>query len=159
MPHIEELHPGAVCRGTVTAMSNTTLFVDLHDAPAVVTAPNLSWKKFTHPSQISQVGDEVVGIILNVDTEHNQVSLSLKELERDPLLDFAQTQIGAVLTGRADKATPIGVFFEVEENISGLLPVAELPNGVGSVKIGEEYSVLVSSINVNERKITLTWPE
>ncbi|MGP3973344.1 S1 RNA-binding domain-containing protein [Streptomyces sp. 8N114] len=153
MPDIEDLQPGAVCRGTVTAASATVLFVDLGGAAGVVTAPNLSWTRFTHPEQVARVGEEVVAVFLSVDSERDQVSLSLKELQHDPFLDFAATQLGAVMTGTVEKVTPIGVFLKLEENISGLLPVSDMPKE--SVKIGEKHPIVVSSINLHERRVTL----
>jgi ribosomal protein S1 len=156
MPDIEHLHPGMVCRGTVTASSATVLFVDLGNASGVVTAPNLSWRRFSHPTQVAQVGDEVVTVVLSVDREREQVSLSLKELEHDPFLDFARSRLGATVTGTVEKVAPIGVFLEVEKDIAGLLPVAALPDGTGSVRIGDMFSVRVSSINLHERRVALS---
>ncbi|MBQ0866790.1 S1 RNA-binding domain-containing protein [Streptomyces smyrnaeus] len=157
MPGIDDLQPGAVCRGTVTSAAATVLFVDLDGASGVVTAPNLSWKRFTHAEQVAQVGEEVVAVVLSVDTERDQVSLSLKELQHDPFLDFAATQLGATLTGVVEKITPIGLFLEVQEDISGLLPKAECPAAeLDSVQVGDHYSVVVTSINLQERRVALS---
>ncbi|MBO8192835.1 S1 RNA-binding domain-containing protein [Streptomyces oryzae] len=159
MSSIEHLHPGMVCTGTVTASSATVLFVDLGHTAGVVTAPNLSWRHFTHPEQIARVGEKVVGVVLSVDTERDQVSLSLKELEHDPLIDFARTQIGTTTTGTVEKIAPVGVFLALEKDISAFLPAAELSNNLKSVEIGQTYSVIVSSINFHERRIVLSLPD
>ncbi|WP_369204189.1 S1 RNA-binding domain-containing protein [Streptomyces sp. PU-14G] len=153
---IEQLHPGMVCRGKVTASSATVLFVDLGNASGVVTAPNLSWRRFSHPTQVAQVGEEIVAVVLSVDREREQVSLSLKELEHDPFLDFARSRLGATVTGTVEKVAPVGVFMEVEKDVSGLLPVAALPDGTGPIQTGDTLPVKVSSINLSERRVVLS---
>ncbi|MBQ1160346.1 S1 RNA-binding domain-containing protein [Streptomyces sp. A73] len=63
------------------------LFVDLGDLGGVsdvVTAPNLPWKRFTHAEQVAQVDEEVVAVVLSVDTERGQVSLSLRNSSTIP---------------------------------------------------------------------------
>ncbi|MEW2220614.1 S1 RNA-binding domain-containing protein [Streptomyces sp. NPDC006990] len=155
MQEINNLQPGTVCRGVVTAASATILFIDLDGVSGVVTAPNLSWRRFTHPEQVAHIGEEVVAVVLSIDTDRNQVSLSLKELQHDPFVDFAATQLGTTTTGTVEKVTPIGVFLTLQGDISGLLPAADLTGALKSAAIGEEYPVIVSSINLSERRITL----
>ncbi|MFE0763548.1 S1 RNA-binding domain-containing protein [Streptomyces smyrnaeus] len=55
-----------------------------------------------------------------------------------------------------EKITPIGLFLEVAEDISGLLPKAECPAELDSVKVGDQYSVVVTSINLQERRVALS---
>ncbi|WP_443053122.1 S1 RNA-binding domain-containing protein [Streptomyces sp. NBC_01186] len=85
--------------------------------------------------------------------------MSLKELQHDPFLDFAHTRLGAALTGTVQKVAPLGIFLEVEKDIVGLLPAAELQDDPNSATLGETYPVVVSTINLNQRRVILALTE
>ncbi|MEK8171347.1 hypothetical protein NKH77_23485 [Streptomyces sp. M19] len=87
--------------------------------------------------------------MLDIDLERERVSLSLKELQPDPFLEFARTRLGAVLTGPVTKAAPFGVFVLLDGEFPGLLPDAVHA-------VGETVTVRVADINVRDRRVVLS---
>ncbi|GAA3077233.1 hypothetical protein GCM10017600_08080 [Streptosporangium carneum] len=156
---LDTLQNGQVRKGVVSSVANFGAFVDLGGADGLVRVPNLSWRRFDHPSEVVQVGQEITVTVLHVDMEREQVSLSLKALQPDPLQQFARTQLGRVLSGHVTKVTPIGVFVGVHEDVEGLVPLSEFtahhiddPEHV--LQLGDEVVVQVVDINIDTRRVS-----
>jgi ribosomal protein S1 len=71
------------------------------------------------------VGQQVTVEVLNADTRQGQVAVSLKALQEDPLIRFAD-HVGTVVSGHITKLAPFGVFVRVAEGIEGLLHLSDL---------------------------------
>ncbi|WP_374462247.1 S1 RNA-binding domain-containing protein [Microtetraspora sp. AC03309] len=88
---LRTLGSGQVRQGVVTSIERCGVFVDLDGADGLVLVPELAWCHFEDASEIVQVGQEVV-MVLDVDLECAQVSLSLKALQSDPRVEIARTR-------------------------------------------------------------------
>lgn len=153
---LETLQPGQVCKGVVSSVADFGVFVDLGGAVGIVTVPNLSWRRFDHPSQVAHTGQEVVVTVLSVDLEREQASLSIKELQHDPFIDFVRAQFGSTTCGPVIKVAPIGAFVQLEGECVGLLPISELGGSGHAVEVGDTLSVKITYINMASRQVTLS---
>ncbi|MFI1200620.1 S1 RNA-binding domain-containing protein [Streptomyces sp. NPDC020883] len=153
---LETLQPGQVCRGVVSSITEFGVFVNLGDAVGIVTVPNLSWRHFDHPSQVAHTGQEVVVTVLSVDLEREQASLSIKELQQDPFIDFVRSRFGSTMSGPVVKVAPIGAFVQLEDEWVGLLPISGLGGSGHTVKVGDTLSVKITDINMPDRRVTLS---
>jgi small subunit ribosomal protein S1 len=106
----------------ITDIRDFGVFVDLGDVEGVITSINLSWTRFDHPSEIVNVGQRVAVVVLAVDLERMQISLSLKELQPRPLLKYARTCLGNTLQAEVSKVVPFGVFVRPDDGVEGLVP-------------------------------------
>ncbi|MFE8012577.1 S1 RNA-binding domain-containing protein [Streptomyces antibioticus] len=153
-----ELRRGDVYRGTVEAVTGFGVYVRFAGHRGLITVANLSWDRFDHPSQVVAEGAEVTVVVLSVDAERAEISLSRKDLEPDPLVELARTCLGALVRGAVTRVTPIGVFVRVGPHIEGLLAAAE-PHGSGRAPVpGEELDVLIAGINLDLRQVALRLP-
>lgn len=156
------LQKGQVRRGVVSSIVNFGAFVDLGGVDGLVHVSELSWKHIDHPSEVVEVGQQVEVEVLEVDTDRERVSLSLKATQEDPWQAFArQHAIGQVVPGRVTKLVPFGAFVRVEDGIEGLVHISELaqrhvemPEQV--VKVGQEAFVKVIDIDLERRRISLS---
>ncbi|MEU5955402.1 S1 RNA-binding domain-containing protein [Streptomyces sp. NPDC047525] len=153
---LESLHQGQVCRGPVSAVTDFGVFVDLGVTKGIITVPNLSWRHFSHPSEVVGVGDEVTVCVLSVDLDREQASLSLKELQPDPFLDFARTRFSRNIAGTVAKIAPIGIFVQLEGDIEGLLPASEFEAQRKEMEIGAPLTVRVDYVNTATRRIMVS---
>ncbi|MEU4408652.1 S1 RNA-binding domain-containing protein [Streptosporangium sp. NPDC023963] len=153
---LRTLHQGQTITGTVTEIAGFGVtFVDIGGFTAMINIPELSWRPIHHPCDVVAVGQEVTAEILDVDIERGRVSLSLKALQEDPLLDLRQ-QIGRTVTGPITKVAPIGAFVRVEDaahGFEGLLPTSELTGG--PVETGGILAVKIIEVDVARRRIVL----
>jgi ribosomal protein S1 len=160
---------GEVLTGTVADVRNFGVFVNLDGEPAdnrtgyngtgFIRVPELSWAHFDHPSDIVEVGQRITVEVLNADTRRGQVAVSLKALQEDPLIRFAD-HVGEVVTGHITKLVPFGVFVRVAERIEGLLHLSDLsdkpvdsPDEI--VQVGETITVKIVEVDLQRHRVRL----
>jgi ribosomal protein S1/predicted flap endonuclease-1-like 5' DNA nuclease len=109
-----------------------------------------------------QLDKEFEAKIVTIDREERKMSLSLKQLQRDPWTDI-ETRFpnGSRHTGVVKNLTPYGVFVELEDGIGGMVHISDLswtkryshPSEFTS--IGAEIEVVVLEIDKEGRKLSL----
>jgi len=125
---------------------------------------DLSWtKKYGHPSEALQKGQEVKCVVLEVNEEKRRVSLGIKQMTEDPWIRAIPEKYipGHIIKGKIAKLTNFGAFVELEPDLEGLLHISELadhkiekPQDV--VKPGDEVEVKILKVDPEARKIGLS---
>ncbi|RPK85801.1 30S ribosomal protein S1 [Streptomyces sp. ADI97-07] len=80
---LESLHCGDILSGTVSAIERFGVFVALDDGPGHPTLPSvgflgipeLSWRRFDHPTDVVQVGQRVEREFMGSDTHNAEARL------------------------------------------------------------------------------------
>ena len=156
---------GTIVTTKVTSLTNYGAFVEIEPGiDGLIHISDLSWtKKFNHPGEALQKGQEVKAVVLEVDEEKHRVSLGIKQLTEDPWLHAIPEKYipGQIVKGQVTKLTNFGVFVELEPELEGLLHISELsdekvdsPQDV--VKIGDELEVKILRVDTDSRKIGLS---
>ena len=84
----------------------------------------MSWtKRVNHPSELVNIGDSIEVKILGVDPEGQQLSLGMKQTQKNPWDEVLESypEGSEVVTGKVRNLTNYGAFIELEEGIDGLL--------------------------------------
>jgi ribosomal protein S1 len=102
---------GQVVTGAVSEVHNFGVFVHLDGEPdglctGFIRVPDLTWGWINHPSEAVEAGQRITAEVIIAETRTGQVALSLKALQDDPLIQFAD-QFGRVLTGPITKIVPL----------------------------------------------------
>ncbi|MHC4232067.1 MAG: S1 RNA-binding domain-containing protein, partial [Planctomycetota bacterium] len=150
---------------TVTSLTNYGAFVEIEPGiDGLIHISDMSWtKKFNHPGEALQKGQELKAVVLEVDEDKHRVSLGIKQLTEDPWAHAIPNtyMAGQVVKGAVTKLTNFGVFIQLEEGLEGLLHISELsddkvdsPQDV--VKIGDELEVKILRVDTDSRKIGLS---
>jgi small subunit ribosomal protein S1 len=145
-------------------MTGYGAFVQIQDdIDGMIHVSDMSWiRKINHPSEVLQKGMEVEAVILDVDAEHQRISLSMKKLTDDPWQTIQNKyQVGDIVEGKITKLASFGAFVELEGGIDGLIHISELSDErVNRVKdvvqVGDTVKARVKNINVDERRIGLS---
>jgi small subunit ribosomal protein S1 len=159
---LHQLQKGQIRKGVVSSIVNFGAFVDLGGVDGLVHVSELSWKHIDHPSEVVEVGQEVMVEVLEVDLDRERVSLSLKSTQEDPWQAFARVhQIGQIVPGKVTKLVPFGAFVRVDDGIEGLVHISELaerhveiPEQV--VQVGNDVMVKIIDIELERRRISLS---
>ena len=163
--NIESKYPvGSRVTGRVVSITDYGAFVELEKGvEGLVHISEMSWTHHVrHPSKLVQVGDSVEAMVLNVDREHQKISLGIKQLEPDPWSSVEQRYpIATRHEGRVRNLTAFGAFVELEDGIDGLVHISDLswtrrvqhPSEI--TKKGDLVQVVVLNIDVENRKISL----
>jgi len=156
---------GTVVSTRVRSVTNFGVFVEIEPGiDGMVHISDLSWtKKYNHPSEMLQRGQEVKCLVLEVNEEKRRVSLGIKQLTEDPWVRAIPEKYipGQIIKGTITKLTNFGAFVELEPDLEGLLHISELadhkiekPQDI--VKLGEEVEVKILRIDTDSRKIGLS---
>ncbi len=159
---LAKLVVGQIISGTVRRIVDFGAFVDIGGIDGLVHISDLSWHRVKSPQEVVALGDEVKVLILKIDSATKRISLSLKEVGRDPWLDLIeQFSVGKVVTGKVTKITKFGAFVELVPGIEGLVHMSELSdekvNKVEDVvTIGQQVTVKILEIGQENKRISLS---
>ncbi|MFP3938265.1 MAG: 30S ribosomal protein S1 [Phycisphaerae bacterium] len=162
---VEQKYPvGTKITGEVVNIVPYGVFVKLEEGlEGLVHISEMSWtKRINHPSEMVNPGDQVEVVVLDIDKEKNEISLGMKQAEKNPwTLVKEKYPPGTVITGTVRNMTNFGAFVEIEEGIDGLLHVSDLswtrkighPSEV--LQKGQEVQCVVLAVDEDKQRVAL----
>lgn len=157
----ETLEVGQVIEGEVVRITDFGAFVDIGGIDALLPLSQLSWRWVDHPSYILKVGETIKVEVIVIDKEKQRISLSLKNLEKDPWIDAKdKLKDGDTVEGTITRIKHFGAFVEVCPGVEALLPNNELieyqnQNNV-ILKSGDKIKTVILKFNPEDRRISLS---
>jgi small subunit ribosomal protein S1 len=159
---IGKLEKGLVLEGTVKAISDFGVFVDLGGVDGLVHITDLSWGRVTHPSEIVKLDELVKVVVLDFDADKKRISLGMKQLTEHPWDAIGEKyEKGTSVNGKVVSLTDYGAFIEIEKGIEGLIHISEMswtqhvkhPSQV--VSMGQLVDAVVLNIDKEHKKLAL----
>ncbi|HEV7920411.1 MAG TPA: 30S ribosomal protein S1 [Thermoanaerobaculia bacterium] len=157
------LEEGKLTHGTVKNITDYGVFVDLGGVDGLLHITDISWGRVNHPSEYFNVGDELEVVVLKFDPAAERVSLGYKQKSPDPWSDVVERYpLGTKVHGRVVSLADYGAFVELEEGVEGLIHVSEMSwtkkvrNPSKLLSVGTEVEAVVSDVNVQNRRISLS---
>ncbi|MEL7121318.1 MAG: 30S ribosomal protein S1 [Bacteroidota bacterium] len=109
-----------------------------------------------------KLGQEYEAKVVTIDREDRKMSLSLKQLMKDPWSDIeTRFPTGSRHSGEVKNLTPYGVFVELEEGIGGMVHISDLSwtkrfsHPSEFTKVGETIDIIILEIDKESRKLSL----
>jgi small subunit ribosomal protein S1 len=160
----ETILVGAILKGRVRSITDFGAFVDLGGIDGLVHVTEISRKRVNHAKDVLTVGQEVEVKVTKMEQEGKRISLSMKELEKDPWEGLAsRLAVGGTFTGTVARQADFGLFVEVEPGVDGLVHVSQLPPGVNlkdeSVAVGQSVQGWIREVDPASRRLSLTLRE
>jgi len=159
----DRFRPGSEVEGRVTRLAQFGAFVEVTEGvEGLIPISELSWSRIQQPSQVLKEGDVVRLKVLQVDTERNRMSLSLKQSQGDPWENAAERfPRNTVVEGHVVRIVDFGAFVEVAPGVEGLVHISELADRrVQSVedilKVGDEKRFRVLELQIDDRRLKLS---
>ncbi len=162
---IYEKYPaGAQAKGKIVNIMPYGVFIEIEKGiEGLLHSSEISWqKKMVNPQEMFTLGDEVEVQIINVDKDQKRISLSMKQLERNPWLDSEKAlPVNSRVKGVVRGFTDYGAFVELESGLEGMIHVSDMswtkkinhPQDV--LQKGQDIEVVVLGVDPENRKITL----
>jgi small subunit ribosomal protein S1 len=159
---LNSLEKGQILEGTVKAITDFGVFVDLGGVDGLVHITDLSWGRINHPNEVVKLDQVIKVVVTDFDEEKKRISLSLKKLLPHPWEDIDQKyKIGDKVSGRVVSLTDYGAFIEIEKGIEGLIHNSEMswtqhikhPSQV--VAMGQVVEAVILSLDKDDKKISL----
>jgi 4-hydroxy-3-methylbut-2-enyl diphosphate reductase len=158
----DSLAEGQTLNGTVSRLASFGAFVDIGGVDGLVHISDLSWQRVNSPDEVVSVGEKVEVMVLKVDANTKKISLSLKQVQRDPWFDLIQDLAeGQNVSGKVTKLAKFGAFVQIKPNVEGLVHLSELSDKrVASaeevVTAGQTVTVKILGIDKTAKKISLS---
>lgn len=159
---LEKLEEGLELQGVVKNLTDYGAFLDLGGIDGLLHITDMAWRRVKHPSEVVEIGQEIMVKVLKFDRERQRVSLGLKQMGEDPWVNISRRYPeGTRVFGRVTNIADYGCFVEIEEGVEGLVHVSEMdwtnknihPSKV--VALGDEVEVMVLDIDEERRRISL----
>ena len=133
---LDGLEKGQILEGTVKAITDFGVFVDLGGVDGLVHITDLSWGRINHPSEVVRLDEKIKVVVTDFDKEKKRISLSLKQLVPHPWENIEDKyKIGDKVSGRVVSLTDYGAFIEIEKGIEGLIHISEMSWKIGRAHV------------------------
>ena len=158
---IENKYPvGSKHTAKVRNFTNFGVFVELEEGvDGLIHISDLSWtKKVKHPSEFTQVGEQIDVVVLDIDKENRRLSLGHKQLEENPWDVFeGKYAVGTIHEGKISEMLEKGAVIALEENVEGFATPKHLVKEDGSqAQAGETLQFKVIEFNKDSKRIILS---
>jgi small subunit ribosomal protein S1 len=159
---LANIYEGAEVAGVVKNLTDYGAFVDLGGIDGLLHVSDLSYGNVSHPSEVVQVGQQLVVKVLKFDREKERISLGLKQMRPDPWANIEEHYpVQSRVIGRIVSVTDYGAFVELEPGVEGLIHISEMTwsrrmkHPAKVVKAGDQVEAVVLDVKPKERRISL----
>ena len=162
---VEKFPVGSRVTGKVVNLAAYGAFVEI--APGIeglVHISEFSWtKRVARPSDMLNIGDEVLVSVLQVDAENQKIALGIRQTQENPW-DTVQDRypVGSRVKGKVRNFTNYGAFIELEEGIDGMIHISDMSwtrkinRPSECLQKGEEVEAIVEAVDPKEQRISLS---
>ncbi len=136
------------------------VFVEIEEGvDGLIHISDLSWtKKIKHPSEFTQIGNDIEVQVLEIDKDNRRLSLGHKQLEDNPW-DVFETifTVGSIHQGKVIEVLDKGAVISLEHGVEGFATPKHLVKEDGSqAKLGDELEFKVIEFNKDSKRIILS---
>ena len=159
---LSKLEKGLILEGTVKAITEFGVFVDLGGVDGLIHITDLSWGRVNHPSEIVKLDQKIQVVVTDFDEEKKRISLSMKALQPEPWKSIEDKyQVGQKVSGKVVSLTEYGAFVEIEKGIEGLIHISEMSwtehvkHPSQKVSMGQTVEAVILSLDKDNKKLSL----
>lgn len=160
---VRGLAVGSVIEGPVVRLTSFGAFVHLAEGvDGLVHVSDMAHYHVKDAKEMLSVGDRVRVSVTNIDLDERKIGLSLKALSDDPWSDIAQRfAVGQTVQGTVARVASFGVFVDIEEGVTALLPGSHsgIDDGkplTSQFRVGRSVEARVLRVDAGDRKMALT---
>jgi small subunit ribosomal protein S1 len=156
------LEKGQILEGTVKAITDFGVFIDLGGVDGLIHITDLSWGRINHPSEVVKLDQTINVVVIDFDEAKKRISLGLKQLQPHPWENIEEKYpVNTKVTGKVVSLADYGAFIEIEKGIEGLIHISEMswtqhikhPSQV--VSMGQMVDAIILSLDKENKKISL----
>jgi small subunit ribosomal protein S1 len=160
----EEISEGSTLKGKIVNIEDYGAFLEIKPGvEGLIHVSEVSWSSQpVNAREFFELGQEFEAKVVTIDKEDRKMSLSIKQLTKDPWSDIAiKYPENSRHTGEVKNLTPYGVFVELEEGIGGMVHISDLSwtkrfsHPSEFTKVGEQLDVVILEIDKESRKLSL----
>lgn len=157
MEALKNYNTGDEVDGEIIGLTEFGAFMKFgEDIEGLIHISELDWKMINDPAEVVKIGEKIKAKI--IDISQGRVALSLKALKKDPWEGIEKIyKKGDVVSGKATKFNPFGVFIHLNSDIQGLCHISEFNEQKmeALLKIGQVYQFQILLVDEKEHKMSL----
>jgi len=159
-----EIIVGSSIKGRVSSITDYGLFVEVQKGvEGLVHISEVSWTdRINDLRRHYGAGDEVEALVISLDKENRRMSLSIKQLDKNPWEAVeSEFKEGEQVKGTISNITDFGIFVQLRPGIDGLVHVSDLSwtehiDHPGSIyKKAQEVEAIILTVDIPNKKISL----
>ncbi len=159
-----EVSEGSIVKGRIVNIEDYGAFLEITPGvEGLIHVSEVTWSNQpVNAREYFKVGQEYEAKVVTIDREERKMSLSLKQMTKDPWSVIEERfPRESRHTGVVKNLTPYGVFVELEEGIGGMIHISDLSwtkryaHPSEYTKVGSNIEVVILDINVDSRKMSL----
>ena len=160
----EETSEGSVVKGRIVNIEDYGAFLEvMPGVEGLIHVSEVTWNNQPiNAREYFKLHQEYEAKIVTIDREDRKMSLSIKQLSKDPWSEIVEKYpLGSRHTGLVKNLTPYGVFIELEEGIGGMVHISDLSwtkrysHPSEFTKKGQNIEVVILDIDEHNRKLSL----
>jgi small subunit ribosomal protein S1 len=160
----ESIKEGSTVSGRIVNIEDYGAFLEIQPGvEGLIHVSEVSWSNQPiNAREFFNLNQEYEAKIVTIDREERKMSLSLKQLTKDPWSDIQDRfPVGSRHSGDVKNLTPYGVFVELEEGIGGMVHISDLSwtkrfsHPSEFTKVGEAIGCVILDIDKDNRKLSL----
>jgi small subunit ribosomal protein S1 len=160
----EEIKEGSVVKGKIVNIEDYGAFLEIRPGvEGLIHVSEVTWSNQPiNAREFFKEGQEYEAKVVTIDREDRKMSLSLKQLQKDPWSEIEENfPVGSKHSGEVKNLTPYGVFVELEEGIGGMVHISDLSwtkrfsHPSEFTKVGDTIDIMILEIDKDNRKLSL----
>ena len=160
----EEIKEGSVVKGKIVNIEDYGAFLEIQPGvEGLIHVSEVTWSNQpVNAREFFTLGQEHEAKVVTIDREERKMSLSLKQLQKDPWSDIEERYpLESRHSGEVKNLTPYGVFVELEDGIGGMVHISDLSwtkrfnHPSEFTKVGETIEIVILDIGKENRKLSL----
>lgn len=154
----------SIVKGKIVNIEDYGAFLEIQPGvEGLIHVSEVSWSNQPiNAREFFKLGQEYSAKVVTVDRDERKMSLSLKQMAKDPWSEIENRYpLNSRHTGEVKNLTPYGVFIELEEGIGGMVHISDLSwtkrygHPSEFTKVGEKIDVSILDIDKDNRKLSL----
>jgi small subunit ribosomal protein S1 len=154
----------SIVKGKIVNIEDYGAFLEIQPGvEGLIHVSEVSWSNQPiNAREFFKLGQEYAAKVVTVDRDERKMSLSLKQMAKDPWSEIENRfPLNSRHTGEVKNLTPYGVFIELEEGIGGMVHISDLSwtkrygHPSEFTKVGEKIDVSILDIDKDNRKLSL----
>ena len=160
----ESIKEGEVVKGKVVNIEDYGAFLEIMPGvEGLVHVSEITWANTPiNAKEFFKLNDEYEAKVVTLDKESRKMSLSIKQMTRDPWSEIENKYpVESKHKGLVKNITPYGVFVELSTGIGGMIHISDLSwlkrfnHPSEYTKTGQEIEVIILGIDKENRKLQL----
>lgn len=166
---LQTVEEGAILSATVTRMERFGAFVRLDNGiEGLIPISELAWNRIHHPQEVVSLGQTVQVKLLRAVEEGDRLKVSFSLKSGGSVMDPWATlendfPIGTQLEGTVERKESFGIFVNISQGVTGLLPRSAWRDAVDggqyeNKRKGDKLKVRVDRIDTEARRLSFSLP-